>query len=577
MTKRDLEDGAAAPAKEGRDHGGEDNGESSSSSPATPSVDSPVLRIGAILLAVFAGVGLLLGLILFGIIYFVPRTYSNPATGSVAMWGGISCAWCLSPLAVWWLAPFFNQHHTRCGHMFAMVLEIIFVVFGLLAFCGWAACAFEAGSAVAPLLLWVCPGGLAAYMSFSQVRRESICVSPEPKGSDAAPKRAGCCCKCNGRVALLTLGTVVILAGLLFAGGLAVTGVATAADEAANPMLGQLVEVSLAPADGSATLHIFCNGTSAAGKPTIVLAHGGGSNSVAMVGLQQEFVTQHGFRACVYDRLGYGWTQTFVAQNSLNDFPDTGEVLSRLLAAAGEPGPFACVGHSMGASVCARFAVHDPKVEAVVGLDGYPDVIRAGMFRPGLYDPNSPGPAVLPVAFFTGAPGLTRGIVGGAGPDFVPYDLRSAYTYLYGQERFWLAQYWDVKADSGSTDGAAYVYALVPGAYQNQTSGFVDYNKPLSSNVTVLWIPAKTTVNTTCNDEYEYNDYCCGEYGAPTDICKNNVADSSFYLEQAELYATTLGKSEGHVVVGPDGSAHGFAYEAEFVPWICSTVSSYIV
>jgi hypothetical protein len=297
-----------------------------------------------------------------------------------------------------------------------------------------------------------------------------------------------------------------------------------------------------------------------------------------MVGLQQEFVSQHGFRACVYDRLGYGWTQTLVTRNTLDDgSPDAGEVLSRLLAAAGEVGPFACVGHSMGAAVCARFAVHDSQVKAVVSLDGYPDIIRAGMFRPGVYDPNTPGPAVLPVAFFTGAPGLTRGIVGGAPSNFVPQELRNAYTYLYGQERFWLAQYWDVKADVGSTEAGAYVYALAAGAYQDNASGFVYYNEPLGNDVTVLWIPAKATVNSTCNEEYEYNDYCCSEIGAPTDICRNNVVDSSFYLEQAWLYATTLAKSEGHVVVAPDGSSHGFVWEAEFVPWICSTISNYII
>lgn len=52
-------------------------------------------------------------------------------------------------------------------------------------------------------------------------------------------------------------------------------------------------------------MHGYCIGDEQATRPTIVLEHGGGSNSMAFADLGIK-LAQKGWKMCAYDRPGYG-------------------------------------------------------------------------------------------------------------------------------------------------------------------------------------------------------------------------------------------------------------------------------
>lgn len=52
-------------------------------------------------------------------------------------------------------------------------------------------------------------------------------------------------------------------------------------------------------------MHGYCVGTEHATRPTIVIEHGGGSNSMAFSELGN-VLSQNNWKLCSYDRLGYG-------------------------------------------------------------------------------------------------------------------------------------------------------------------------------------------------------------------------------------------------------------------------------
>ena len=74
--------------------------------------------------------------------------------------------------------------------------------------------------------------------------------------------------------------------------------VAEAADAAAYPMPGQLIDV------GGHRLHLHCTGS---GSPTVVLEPGGGAMS-SNLGWVTPAVARDS-RVCVYDRAGRGWSE----------------------------------------------------------------------------------------------------------------------------------------------------------------------------------------------------------------------------------------------------------------------------
>lgn len=541
----------------------------------------PLVRYGAIVLMSVAALGLIIGFVLFAHTFFVPWVMVRFSTGGLAMWAGFGSSWFFSITGAWWLFPFFTAHHTRRGHLVGLVLASIFSLFGLLGCVGWAMVADHGAESISLLVLWLFPGVLAIAMHVMSLKtnasvtpEKSACGGSAKDRSPTAPKK---CCKCDPRVTAVAFGMFLLFWCLLFSGATAVNGLISASEAAEFPPLGSVYTISLEPEmEGTVDMHIFCDGPAPSrhpSSPTIILAHGGGANSVAMTGLQQELINVYGLRACVYDRLGYGWTPSYYRRANFDDqdFPSDGTQLTRLLVAANEPGPFACGGHSGGAAVCLEFSRVNPDVvQALVGLDGFPDVVRGGQYIPGLFDPTGDPQAsgILPFAFFASVPGLARGLLGTAGDDFEPAEFGTMMSALYSQERFWHSQYWDLLSDKSSGDSGFY-FTNIPGAYQNQSTGYVYYANQL--NVSTTWIVAHETVNKTCTETFSWDDNCCGDNRY--DWCEQSEANAAFLAVQTDLYVNTIGFTPGKVFVGADFSGHGFVQTGTHIPWIAARMN----
>jgi pimeloyl-ACP methyl ester carboxylesterase len=155
-----------------------------------------------------------------------------------------------------------------------------------------------------------------------------------------------------GGVLQALAATVLIAAGLLL--GAAKVAQARLAAEVASPP-GQLVDI------GGRRLHIHCQGAITPAQPTIVLEAGLGELSLTWAGVAPALAESH--RVCAYDRAGYGWSDPAPGQPSA---AATVTDLHTLLNAAGEPGPYLLVGHSLGGLYARLFAHRYP--DEVAGL-----------------------------------------------------------------------------------------------------------------------------------------------------------------------------------------------------------------
>ena len=125
---------------------------------------------------------------------------------------------------------------------------------------------------------------------------------------------------------------------------------------AAGPMPGRLVDV------GGYRLHLSCVGT---GSPTVVLLNGLGETSPQWARVSAPIA--HSTRVCTYDRGGQAWS---------DDSPHPADAthaatdLHRLLAGAGEPGPYVFAGHSLGGIHALTYThLYRNEVAGVVLLD----------------------------------------------------------------------------------------------------------------------------------------------------------------------------------------------------------------
>ena len=156
----------------------------------------------------------------------------------------------------------------------------------------------------------------------------------------------------RSRLLLYPVALVMLLAGL---GGLyqATTG---APQVAAGPVPGRLVDV------GGYRLHLNCAGT---GSPTVVLLNGLGETSPQWARVTPDVATTT--RVCAYDRAGQGWSDD---SPHPADATSAATDLHRLLAAAGEPGPYVLAGHSSGGVHALTYAhLYPADVSGVVLLD----------------------------------------------------------------------------------------------------------------------------------------------------------------------------------------------------------------
>lgn len=97
---------------------------------------------------------------------------------------------------------------------------------------------------------------------------------------------------------------------------------------------GQLVDI------GTHKLHIYCQGK---GSPTVIVDTGLGEISLEWIRIQQNLANYS--KICLYDRAGYGWSETGPLPRTSSYIADE---LYRLLKRADIEGPYVLVGHSFG-------------------------------------------------------------------------------------------------------------------------------------------------------------------------------------------------------------------------------------
>lgn len=186
-----------------------------------------------------------------------------------------------------------------------------------------------------------------------------------------------------GRVLL----AFVALLALLAAAGLSYEAVMAAGDARRYPPPGRLIDV------GGHRLHLYCVGT---GSPTVILEGGKGGTALEWSLVQPELAASS--RVCAYDRAGTGWSEP-------GPMPRTPErvvaELHALLGAAGEPGPYVLVAHSLGGRYARLFAEQYPgEVAGMVLVDAraeYHDQHMPAELKAMLAAANQPSPLDEPL------------------------------------------------------------------------------------------------------------------------------------------------------------------------------------
>lgn len=121
---------------------------------------------------------------------------------------------------------------------------------------------------------------------------------------------------------------------------------------------------ALAPPGGmfvveGVSMHLHCTGS---GGPTVVLEAGAYGFAQAWAWVQPQIAERR--RVCSYDRAGLGWSD----DADEHDGVSAASRLRALLAAAGEPGPFVLVGHSLGGAMSRIFVERYPDEVVALGL-----------------------------------------------------------------------------------------------------------------------------------------------------------------------------------------------------------------
>ena len=152
---------------------------------------------------------------------------------------------------------------------------------------------------------------------------------------------------------------VVALLGFVALAGVTYQGMATALERREFPRPGRMVDV------GGHQLHIACEGQ---GAPIVVLDAPAAGLSAAWGRVQPEVAGIT--RVCSYDRAGLGWSEA--REEPFGPLLAV-EELQRLLAGAGEKGPFMLVGQGLGASLAQAFAARFAADTAALVLVDTPD------------------------------------------------------------------------------------------------------------------------------------------------------------------------------------------------------------
>ena len=156
----------------------------------------------------------------------------------------------------------------------------------------------------------------------------------------------------RGSVLWKLLGAILLTLLLAGAAGYTIERLGSTNDFERLPMPGRMISV------GTHRLHLYCEGQ---GSPTILLESGWGMPSAIWARTQPMLASET--RTCVYDRAGYGWSETGPPPRTAAQIAAEAELL---LDAAHIDGPLILVGHSFGGLCMRVLAKRMP--ERIVGM-----------------------------------------------------------------------------------------------------------------------------------------------------------------------------------------------------------------
>lgn len=265
---------------------------------------------------------------------------------------------------------------------------------------------------------------------------------------------------------------------------------------------------------------------------TYLFEAGGGACSVSMAGMQNILSSNH--RACAYDRLGYGWSDSAMLPHTIQDYVTE---LHSLLELAGEQGPYVMIGHSVGGQCIQKYASAYPtEVIGLVMIDSYSSYLELlqpvyGWTDAQVKSMQDQTIETCDIARAFSVTPILRWVTSSLAynsstPDYE--KLNGAYSATYGTYRNWQAQWNDV-ANSDFTESVL----------QDITLG----------NKTVVFIAAGMTVNATCQER---------EIPENTKQCDDALKSQAAYLNGAKTQLARL-STNSHLYICPAPCDHGVA------------------
>ena len=215
--------------------------------------------------------------------------------------------------------------------------------------------------------------------------------APDPIAASRPRRRKNTFLGWVRRIVLAVLGLVVALV----AAGVGYEAIMSAGDTERYPPAGRLVDV------GGHRLHLHCAGD---GSPTVIMEGGSGGNILHWMTVQP--LIGMSTRVCAYDRAGMGWSEP-------GPLPRTPQrivaELHTLLVAAGVPGPYVLVGHSLGGKYVRLYANEYPQdVAGMVLIDSRHEDVDAAMSPAMHADDHANAQARHRIAWVLGRLGIVR-------------------------------------------------------------------------------------------------------------------------------------------------------------------------